>query len=399
MSSDRPRRTIPAAVWAAGVCWLLLAGWGFVSYRTEGVLPRGQQMTVDRAVFTTVNAVTLTGFQQSIRTNDYGLPGRHATFALMVGGVVFTLFIGGCAVSRLLDLPWSDGTIFLSGVAALVSSVAVGMLLIPGGQIDAFTAAFQAVAALGNCGLYLGQLPTPMDWQTHLVLLPLAMIGGLGLPVLMDVLSAWHRRRPIHYHSQIVFGTAACIYLLGFIILGGMRLWLDGADLAQALAGASVTSVNARNAGFPLESVAGYARAAQWMVLVLMFIGAAPGGTGSGLKTTTLFEIGHGIRRALRHRSADRTFAIALCWLALLMGFILITHLALLITEPQLAADRVLFLAVSAVTNTGLSHDPVMIVGPGLYILSLAMLLGRITPLLILWWLACTTDDAPLAVG
>ncbi|MGE5611592.1 MAG: hypothetical protein ACM359_20245, partial [Bacillota bacterium] len=66
---------------------------------------------------------------------------------------------------------------------------------------------------------------------------------------------------------------------------------------------------------------------------------------------------------------------------------------------PQLGADRLLYETVSALSNVGLSHGTIMIVGPGLDVLSGAMLLGRLAPLGILWWMAQTTDDAELAIG
>jgi hypothetical protein len=46
-----------------------------------------------------------------------------------------------------------------------------------------------------------------------------------------------------------------------------------------------------------------------------------------------------------------------------------------------------------------LSYGTIMVVQPGRDVLSVAMLLGRMAPLGILWWMAQTTDDAELAVG
>ena len=62
--------------------------------------------------------------------------------------------------------------------------------------------------------------------------------------------------------------------------------------------------------------------------------------------------------------------------------------LALAAGQPQMPADRLIFLTISAVSNVGLSHDPISIVGPGLFLLSLLMLAGRLAPLAVLWWMA-----------
>jgi hypothetical protein len=68
-------------------------------------------------------------------------------------------------------------------------------------------------------------------------------------------------------------------------------------------------------------------------------------------------------------------------------------------TQPDLNADRLLLLAVSAASNAGLSHDRVAIVGPGLAALSATMLLGRLLPWGLLWWLAAAAPDENVAIG
>ncbi len=69
------------------------------------------------------------------------------------------------------------------------------------------------------------------------------------------------------------------------------------------------------------------------------------------------------------------------------------TLLALLATNPDQPGDRLLFLAVSAASNVGLAHNPVTIVGSGMFVLSGTMLLGRILPLVILWWTVYAVQD------
>jgi Trk-type K+ transport system membrane component len=90
---------------------------------------------------------------------------------------------------------------------------------------------------------------------------------------------------------------------------------------------------------------------------------------------------------------------IALVWLAMYAGVLLASLLALLMSEPQMPADRLLFLATSALGNVGLSHDPVSVSDVGLAVLSTTMLIGRIAPVLILWWTVRTTPEADVAVG
>jgi Trk-type K+ transport system membrane component len=94
-----------------------------------------------------------------------------------------------------------------------------------------------------------------------------------------------------------------------------------------------------------------------------------------------------------------RAFGIAAVWATVYLGIVFGGLLLLLWRAADMAADRLLYLTVSAASNVGLAHDPVSIVGPGLYTLCAVMLAGRMAPVFFLWWMARTTDDADLAVA
>ena len=130
-----------------------------------------------------------------------------------------------------------------------------------------------------------------------------------------------------------------------------------------------------------------------------MLIGGASAGTASGLKTNTLWQLARGVRDVLRGRPVPRPFGIAAVWLGLFLLTLFIGILLLATTDPQIASDRLLFLCCSALANVGLSHDPVSITGPGLIVLSLLMLAGRLGSLGVLWWMAETTTGADVLVG
>ena len=106
-----------------------------------------------------------------------------------------------------------------------------------------------------------------------------------------------------------------------------------------------------------------------------------------------------GTRRCLRGQPAGRTCGIALCWVGIYLALALLGIVTLLAYEPQMAADRVVFLSFSALSNVGLAPDALSVAGPGSYVLSALMLAGRMVPWLILWWMADTTTDAELAIG
>jgi trk system potassium uptake protein TrkH len=141
----------------------------------------------------------------------------------------------------------------------------------------------------------------------------------------------------------------------------------------------------------------------QWATILLMMIGASPAGTAGGFKVTTLATIASSTRTALRGGDdapeANRPFAMALIWLGIYVLLLTASALTLVATEPQMHADRLLFLAASGLGNVGLSHDPVSLSDTGWYVLSATMLVGRVAPVMVLWWMAETTPSAVVAVG
>jgi trk system potassium uptake protein len=215
--------------------------------------------------------------------------------------------------------------------------------------------------------------------------------------------------RRLSSHSRIVLVLAAGFYLAGFVALGvldearathGSPGGVPGAGWRESVGLSSATAVNARSAGMPFEFAAAFTRPAQWVLIALMIVGGAPGSAAGGLKTTTVWRIVAGVRDNLRGRhDAHRPFAIAACWAAIYFAIVLGGLLLLLHSEPDMPADRLLFLSVSAVSNVGLSHDPVSITGDGLFTLSAMMLLGRLVPLAVLWWMVRSNDGETIAVG
>jgi trk system potassium uptake protein TrkH len=162
-----------------------------------------------------------------------------------------------------------------------------------------------------------------------------------------------------------------------------------------------VQSINTRTTGLPLMSMASVGRVGQWLAIGLMIIGAAPGSAAGGLKVTSLYHLAQGTRRALARERVSRMVGITLVWIGAYLILLAVTILSLLATQPELPPDRLLFISASAVSLVGLSQDPISMTGTGLDVVSLAMLLGRVVPWIILWWTASTMrgDEADVAVG
>jgi len=377
-----------------------------VVIRSPGVVPSGNETTWDRSIFTSINAATLTGFQQTMGIREMaaaGAGGPALLFGMTIFGSLTSLFVGGVAGARVLRMPHTPVQIALAAVTAEIIAVVAGAAALAGANTSLFDALLQAASAFGNSGLWTGAYPSMSAPASYLVLLPLAVLGGLGLPVLIEGTNAMFGRATLSRHSRIVLMLTALAYLAGLALLmlaqapaaagGGWDAWRD------TLSSCTIAAVDTRTAGLPFQSPAAFTAAGQWLLMLLMLVGASPAGTAGGLKLTTLWQLLKGTGDALAGRAVARATGIAAVWVAGYGVALLIGVMLLVQVQSQIPADRLLFLAISALSNAGLSHDPVSITGPGLLVLSALMLFGRLAPLAILWWMARTTVGAEVLVG
>jgi trk system potassium uptake protein TrkH len=352
-----------------------------------------------------VNAGTLTGFQQSIGINEFN-PDNHQgliiVLTLMLFGSLFALIAGGIAVVRMLRLDFSIFQIILSAFLFQFLATMAGAAAIIGHGRTLFDAIFQSAAAFGNCGLSVGPISGVRDGATF-VLLVLAVLGGLGLPVLMELYDALWGLRTLSAHTRRVVRCTAAMYLLAFL---GLLLFqwaaaesITWSNWQQMIATSSIEAINTRSAGMHFEQIGVLPRAAQWLLILLMAVGSGSAGTGGGIKSNTFVELWHGVRNALRGLPTSRVFGISCVWITLYLLLALAGLFAMLAVNDEIPADQMLFLVISAVSNVGLSHNPIAVTGMSLYIFSALMLLGRLAPLCILWWMAETTTNADFAVG
>jgi trk system potassium uptake protein TrkH len=394
--------------------YILLILVGFFVLRADFVMPTGNALAPDRAVFTSVNAATLTGFQLSIHPSTFEPPGKAVLFLLTLAGTMFSLVVGGLAVKRILRFDWPDRRIVLAAVILHGAAIALGLLLPTGGERTFFGRVFQSIAALGNSGLYVDIPPSASELSTHAVLLPLAVVGGLGITVVIELWDAVLHKRPLSNHARTVLMMTAALYLIGVVCLTLLQLtdldpfgrrrseaWGDAAArlLPTLLANASALSLDTRTPGLAILPVYSFPRAMNFFLILLMIVGASPAGTGGGLKTTTLHQLFRAPLAALRGQAVHRVFGIAATWLGVYLLALVAFYMLLITTEPQMAGDRALFVTVSALSNVGLSHDTLSMTRSSLFVVSATMFTGRLVPLLILWWMVDTTRDADIAVG
>ncbi len=171
----------------ATILFLIALAAGYFILRLPDATTSGNGFSIERTIFTVTNAATLTGFQQSTAVNQYGAAGKACIVSLVVIGTLFTLIAGGLAVVRLAGMRFSSGQVVAGTLTWYIVCVFVATALLADPTRSIPTAAAQAASAFGNSAIVLGTLPGILGWRTHVILLLLTVIGGLSIPVLLDL--------------------------------------------------------------------------------------------------------------------------------------------------------------------------------------------------------------------
>ena len=358
----------------------------------------GPPLTWNEALFTAVSAVATTGMNVITPGVDLSLFGQLVLLVLMqLGGVGF--MVAAVAVFRLvgkrvtfaerLTLRDSLGLLSAGQILNLTSRILVTVLLIEavgaavlwltwwpqyGPAWSAYYAIFHSVSAFTNASfdLFAGS-PTaaasfPTDALTLLTLAALIFLGGIGIPVIADLLR-YPRRRFVSLHTRITLVTAISLILVGTILFyltesrGGSvfgdettgRLWLLSFFHAVA----------SRTSGFVVSAQFSQLASANALLLtVLMFIGASPASMGGGITTSTFAVLVLAVWNFARGRSeiraGRRTIPLGILFKAAAVAttaavVIAVVTWLLLYTQENVTLVMALVETVSAFSTSGFS--------------------------------------------
>jgi trk system potassium uptake protein TrkH len=265
-----------------------------------------------------------------------------------------------------------------------------------------FLSLFHAVSAFCNAGFSpLGNnLVSYVDsLAVNLVITALIIAGGLGFSVIIDLQHhalKKDRARKLNLHTKIVLVTTAFLLVLGFTVFylaeynGAMR----GFSIHRRILSSWFQSVTLRTAGFNTIDLSQIGKASVLISIVLMFIGASPGSTGGGIKTTSFAVLTLSVISLLkgkRHISVfkrrihEYNFREATGLIMLSITIILVVLFFLMLVEPH-AFDKLLFEAVSAFGTVGLTLGitPQLTV-IGKLLITILTYVGRIGPLTMIY--------------
>ena len=399
------KRQPPGRLITLGFAAVILLGSGLLMLPVS-VRPGADVAYID-ALFTSTSAVCVTGLIAIDAYDHFTVFGQAVLAGLIqIGGLGVTsvgvglVLAAGRRVSfrgRLLVKEALNVDSF-QGIVRLVKWVLLVTLCFEGaGAILSFlsfsqdyplpraiwTSVFHAIAAFNNSGFdILGGMQNLIPYQSDVLLnlttCGLIIFGGLGFLVILDLLRvrSW-RKLPLH--SKVVLSTTGLLLLAGTLLLKATEemSWLS----------AFFHSVSARTAGFSTYPMGSLTNAGLFVLIVLMFIGASPGSTGGGIKTTTFFALMQEVRTVFTKRrpgAFHRTLPVETlsksAVIALLSLLVVCTGTFLLcVLEPELSFIQLLFEQVSAFGTVGLSTG----ITPGLSVASklvliFTMFIGRV---------------------
>ncbi len=146
-------------------------------------------------------------------------------------------------------------------------------------------------------------------------------------------------------------------------------------------------SMTPRTAGFNTVRISLLNSASLFILIMLMFVGASPGSTGGGIKTTTFGTLLFAALAAVKGKKDVEIFKRRLpasnVWKALAVTSISLTFISLVITEAK-PLISVLFETISAFGTVGLSMGITSSLSTfGKFIVVITMFTGRIGPFTI----------------
>jgi trk system potassium uptake protein TrkH len=255
---------------------------------------------------------------------------------------------------------------------------------------------FHAVSAFCNAGfdLFTSSLEAFRgDWLVCLVISTLFVIGGLGFHVVTELGSNWRWHR-VSLHTRLVVVTT--LFLIGAGTLGILLLEADnpatlaGLPWSEKVLASYFQAVTPRTAGFSTLPIGQMREATLWLLIGLMFVGASPGSTGGGIKTTTFATLlamvatilsGKEQTTVFGRRLGTMTVFRAMAITLISLGVVVSAALVLLVAGDGTLGEA-LFESTSAFGTVGLSRGITPeLSAVGKLALIFTMFVGRVGPL------------------
>jgi trk system potassium uptake protein TrkH len=423
----------PALIFSASFLLIIFIGSGLL------MMPRahaGPLSWLD-SLFTSVSAVCVTGLVVVDTATAFTTLGKIIILCLIqIGGLGIMTFTGFFSFIFTSGSSFRDNLLLkelfsaetMNNLLKLLTKILlltflieiIGALIIYSSletdhQDKLLFSVFHSVSAFCNAGfstltgnLYASDVR--FNNTLHISIALLIILGGIGFPVLMSFYSRLKysfavmvrklqgKFKPVNPVRKDV-AASIVMFMTALLVIGGTIIYylfesensLKGNDNIQKIIISFFGSVSSRTAGFNISDLTLWSYPTVFLMILLMWIGASPGSTGGGIKTTTFalaFRTAwNNIRgkerikisnREISNSTISRVLSIVFLSLMLIGG----GFFCLLLTEPGKDPAYLLFECFSAYGTVGLSiADSGTFSSAGKIVDMILMFVGRVGPL------------------
>jgi trk system potassium uptake protein len=384
-----------------------------------------QGLPIVNALFTATSATCVTGLVVVDTGTTFTIFGQLVILSMIqVGGLgfmtfatLFALILGKRITLReRILLQESLNILSIEGIIKLVKQILIFTFVIEtmGAVIlsirfsldmslgkSIYFGLFHSISNFNNAGFdlmgeYKSLTNYVADPAVSLTISSLIILGGLGFIVMNELFTIRQAKR-LSMHTKVVLMTSAILLIIGTI---GIFLFefsndktLKPLSFIGKILSSFFQSVSSRTAGANSLAISDMNQSSLFLIVFLMFIGASPGSTGGGIKTTTFTTLIGAVWSQIRGKQDVVFFrqrvgyetiykAITVTFSGLFL--VVLTTMLLTITEQGKDFLMILFEATSAFATVGLSMGLTPDLTPmGKTIIILTMFAGRVGPLTI----------------
>lgn len=349
------------------------------------------------SLFTSATSVCVTGLVVYDTYTHWSLFGQLVILCLIqIGGLGFIsistilplLMNRSIGLKKRLLLSESFGLGDISGIVRITRLVILGTLMFEflGGIVLSFQFVpdfgfangiykgfFHSVSAFCNAGIDLmgqnGEFSSLTAYcgnpVVNITIMALILLGGTGFFVWDDIYHA-KRFKDLTMHSRIVLSFNLALVLIGAAVIfsADFSKALKGMNFGEKILASLFQSVTCRTAGFNTVNLSALSTSSFLIMLLLMFIGGAPGSTAGGVKITTMGVLFFTALATVRGKenvsafsktidkvSSRRAVTIVLISIAI----VFISMMLLSLFEPYLTLKEVMFEIFSAFGTVGVT--------------------------------------------
>ena len=397
---------------------------GVILLKMPFSLRENQNITVLDSLFTIVSAICVTGLSVVDISQVFTSTGQLIIlFFIQLGGlgvmtvsIIVFLLVGKKMSFETRELlkeernSNSNGGItnFIKNLLLTVSLIEIlGASILAYGfskyyplKRSIFYGLFHSVSAFCNAGfsLFTNSLEDfRYDNLISLTVSFLIILGGIGF-VTVNSLFIIKKKKLKNLSLTSKFALLITFFLLTF----GTMLFLvfeynnsstlKGMNFVDKIINSFFQSVTLRTAGFntvPLENIR---PATVFISYIFMFIGASPGSTGGGIKTTTFGILIFYAFGVLKRKEYVEVFKRRIDWelinkalaIVIISLFYIIVVITILLSIESFSADKVIYEVISAFSTTGLSMGITASLGIiSKFLIIITMFIGRLGPMTV----------------